>query len=177
MAGSDDQASAVHELLTDAFGRVRGLVVRITDGLTVQQATYRPDPDANTIGWLLWHLTRIQDDHIADVAKVEQVYAAKGWHDKLGSPFDARATGFGHSSDDVAAVRVDPLLLASYHADVHDMTTDFLDHLDVGELDRIVDARWDPPVTLSVRLVSVISDCLQHAGQAAYVRGLAERQA
>ena len=40
------------------------------------------------------------------------------------------------------------------------------------DLDRVVDERWDPPVTLGVRLVSVLSDDLQHAGQAAYARGL-----
>ena len=45
-----------------------------------------------------------------------------------------------------------------------------------ADLGRIVDERWDPPVTLGVRLISVISDGLQHAGQAAYVRGLAERR-
>jgi len=44
------------------------------------------------------------------------------------------------------------------------------------ELDRIVDRRWDPPVTVGVRLVSVADDCLQHAGQAAYARGLLRLQ-
>jgi hypothetical protein len=177
MADDQDQLSAVHELLTDAFGRVRGLVDRITDGLTREQATYRPDPEANTVAWLVWHLTRIQDDHIADVAGVEQVYVAKSWHARLGLPFDAAATGFGQSSDDVRAVDVEPAQLAAYHADVHELTTTFLADLDVADLERVVDEGWNPPVTMSVRLVSVISDCLQHAGQAAYVRGLAERRA
>ena len=44
------------------------------------------------------------------------------------------------------------------------------------DLDRIVDERWDPPVTLAVRLVSVVDDCLQHAGQAAYARGILSRR-
>ena len=46
-----------------------------------------------------------------------------------------------------------------------------------ADLPRVVDERWDPPVTLGVRLVSVISDCLQHAGQAAFVRGILLRSA
>ena len=41
----------------------------------------------------------------------------------------------------------------------------------LGE-DRVVDRTWDPPVTLGVRLVSILDDDTQHAGQAAYVRGL-----
>ncbi len=40
------------------------------------------------------------------------------------------------------------------------------------DLDRVVDKRWNPPVTLGVRLVSILNDDVQHVGQAAYVRGL-----
>jgi hypothetical protein len=39
-----------------------------------------------------------------------------------------------------------------------------------------VDDYWDPPVTLGVRLVSIISDDLQHVGQAAFIRGVIERR-
>jgi hypothetical protein len=173
---ADTEASAVRAVLQDAFDRVRGLVVRVAHGLTIEGATYRPDPEANSIAWLLWHLTRIQDDHIADVAGVEQAYVAKGWHERLGLPFDAAATGYGHSPDDVAAVRVEPSQLVAYHADVHDLTTSFLAGLETKDLERIVDTSWDPPVTMGVRLVSVISDGLQHAGQAAFLRGIVERR-
>ena len=53
----------------------------------------------------------------------------------------------------------------------------YLATLDDDDLDRVVDTRWDPPVTVGVRLVSVIADDLQHVGQAAYVRGLLHRRA
>ena len=66
--------------------------------------------------------------------------------------------------------------LAQYHGAVHDLTLRYLDGITPAELDRIVDTRWDPPVTAAVRLVSVIGDTMQHLGQAAYVRGLAERR-
>ena len=55
---------------------------------------------------------------------------------------------------------------------MHARTVAHLAGLSEADLDRVVDERWDPPVTLGVRLVSVISDDLQHAGQAAYLRGL-----
>jgi hypothetical protein len=58
---------------------------------------------------------------------------------------------------------------------VHERTTAFLAGLSDEDLDRVVDDRWDPPVTLEVRLVSTIGDDLQHAAQAAYVLGVAQR--
>jgi uncharacterized damage-inducible protein DinB len=164
------------ELLTDAFGRIREEVHGAVDGLTPEQLAYRVDGTANSIAWLVWHLTRVQDDHIADVAGFEQVYTAQGWAERFGFPFPPSAIGYGHSSADVDAVRVDsPDLLVDYHEAVHAQTLRFLDGLKEEELGRVVDERWDPPVTLGVRLVSVVSDDLQHAGQAAFVRGLLVR--
>jgi len=162
--------TATRELLTDSFDRVRELVADVADGLSVDRLTYRPDADANSIGWLLWHLTRIQDDHVAGAAEVDQVWPE--WRDRFALPFDDFATGYGQQPADVAAVQVPAELLAGYHADVADLTQRYLDGLTEEELKRVVDRRWDPPVTVSVRLVSVIGDCLQHLGQAAYVKGL-----
>jgi Protein of unknown function (DUF664) len=161
-------------ILVDAFGRVRELVTDLTDGLTDQIATYRPDPEANSIAWLIWHLTRIQDDHVADLAQVEQVWPE--WRDRFGLPFGKWATGYGQGPEEVAAVRASGELLGQYHGAVHQLTLRYLDGITPPELDRIVDTRWDPPVTAAVRLVSVIGDTTQHLGQAAYVRGLAERR-
>jgi hypothetical protein len=162
------------QILVDAFGRIRELVIDLTDGLTDEIATYRPDPGANSIAWLVWHLSRIQDDHVAGVAQVEQVWPE--WRERFGLPFGKWATGWGQGPEDVAAVGVSGDLLSGYHQAVHDVTLRYLEGITAAELDRIVDTRWDPPVTASVRLVSVIGDTMQHAGQAAYVRGLAERR-
>ena len=159
-------------LLEDAFTRVRDIVHRVVDGLTVDELTYRVGPNANTIGWLVWHLTRIQDDHVADVAGVEQVWTAQGWGSRFGLPFPEAATGYGHSSADVAAVRAGSELLVGYHDAVYRQTLDYVRQVSDADLPRIVDESWDPPVTLGVRLISVISDDLQHVGQAAFVKGL-----
>jgi hypothetical protein len=165
------------ELLTDAYGRIREEVQGVVDGLTPEQLAYRVDGTANSIAWLVWHLTRVQDDHIAGVAGFEQVYIAQGWAERFGFPFPPSAIGYGHSSADVDAVRVDsPDLLVDYHEAVHVQTLRFLEGLKEEELGRVVDERWDPPVTLGVRLVSVVSDDLQHVGQAAFLRGLLERR-
>jgi uncharacterized damage-inducible protein DinB len=160
------------DLLTDAFGRVQEAVHGALDGLTDEQLTARIAPDANTIAWLVWHLTRIQDDHVADVAGTDQCYTAQGWNKKFALPFDDDATGYGFTTTDVGAVRASATLLKDYYDAVHAQTLSFIATLQDADLDRIVDTRWDPPVTLAVRLVSVIEDDLQHAGQAAYARGI-----
>jgi uncharacterized damage-inducible protein DinB len=160
------------ELLTDAFGRIRGIVHQVVDGLDADQLAHRVAKDANSIAWLVWHLTRIQDDHIAGVAGADQAWTSGGWHERFGLPFDASDTGYGHSSADVGKVLVEADLLVGYHDDTHDRTVEYLAGLTDADLPRIVDRAWDPPVTLGVRLVSVVSDGLQHAGQAAFVLGL-----
>jgi hypothetical protein len=165
------------DLLLTAFDNVEESVRGALDGIDPALLTVRLDPDANTIAWLVWHLTRVQDDHVAEVAGVEQAYTDAGWADRFALPFDVQALGYGFSSEEVGQVQVgDPQLLVDYHADVHRRTADFLRTLDSADLDRVVDERWDPPVTLGVRLVSVIGDDLQHAGQAALLRGLLERR-
>jgi uncharacterized damage-inducible protein DinB len=161
------------ELLTEAFGRVEGLVTHVVSGLTPKQLEYRPDDGANSIAWLVWHLTRIQDDHVAAAAGTEQAWTSAGWAERFGLPFHPAATGYGQHSDEVSRVVVESGdLLIAYHDAVYQRTIDYLRDLTDADLDRIVDESWNPPVTLGVRLVSVISDDLQHAGQAAYLRGL-----
>jgi uncharacterized damage-inducible protein DinB len=165
------------ELLTDAFERIRAAVHGAVQGLSPDQLAVRLDDQANSIAWLVWHLTRIQDDHIADVAGVEQVWTSGGFAERFALPFDAAATGYGHTAADVAAVTVDSAqLLSDYHDAVHEQTVRFVGRITDADLDRIVDEAWDPPVSLGVRLVSVVNDNTQHAGQAAFVRGIVVRR-
>lgn len=160
-----------HALLLDAFGRIEETYADIADGLDAELLHHRPGGSGNPVGWLLWHLARVQDDHVAGIAGTDQLW--ERWQARFGLDNGTDDIGYGHSSDQVDAVRIgDSSLLTGYHADVHRATLACLDGLDDAALDRVVDRRWDPPVTAGVRLVSVIGDCLQHLGQAAYVKGL-----
>jgi uncharacterized damage-inducible protein DinB len=159
-------------VLIEALHRVADGVPEAVDGLSEDDLAWRPAADANPIGWLVWHLLRVQDDHVAGVAGVEQVWTAQGFVSRFGLPFDARATGYGQTSEEVGRVRVAADLLVEYAEAVHRQSRDYLSGLSEDDLDRVVDKRWDPPVTLGVRLVSVINDDTQHLGQAAYLRGL-----
>jgi hypothetical protein len=160
------------ELLVDAFGRIRDAVEDAVGGLTTDALAFRAAPNANSIAWLVWHLTRIQDDHLAAAFDMEQVWIADGWVDRFGLPFDRHAHGYGHTAQEVGAVRASADVLLGYHEAVHAQTLRLLRGITDEDLDRVVDERWDPPVTLGVRVVSVIADDLMHAGQAAFVRGL-----
>ena len=163
------------ELLSEAFDRISQVVHSALQGTGIEVLTFRMDAGANTMAWLIWHLSRVQDGHVAELVGQEQVWTAGGWFDRFDLPFDREATGFRQSADEVGAVRVDAELLAGYYDAVHARTIGYLHTLTEADFAKIVDPRWDPAVTLAVRLVSILSDDLQHAGQASYVRGLAMR--
>ncbi|MGF1427136.1 mycothiol transferase [Kitasatospora sp. LaBMicrA B282] len=165
------------ELLADAFGRINEAVHEAVQGLGPKQLTARLDPEANSVAWLIWHLTRVQDDHLAELIGAEQQWTAAGWREKFDLPFAAEETGYGHGAAQVEQVAVTSRrLLTGYHDAVHRQTLRFVRGVGAEELDRVVDERWTPPVTLGVRLVSVIAEGNQHAGQAAFVRGVLLRR-
>jgi hypothetical protein len=163
------------DVLLDAIGRVRETVHAVLDGTPEDRLAEPPAKGANTIAWLAWHLTRILDEHVADAFGIDVVWTSQGWRDRFGLPFSARATGYGMTFDEVLEVRASTELLRGYFDATFDAAGAVIGGVTEGDLDRIVDERWDPPVTLAVRLVSVVDDCLQHAGQAAYARGILTR--
>jgi hypothetical protein len=165
-----------NQVLDEAFSRIPDLARRAVDGLDVEALIWRPEPGSNPIGWLVWHLTRVQDDHVAELVDGEQVWVDEAWAARFGLSEDTTETGFGHGPAQVAAVRPDSTdALLGYLDAVTERTRSFLATLGDDDLDRVVDTSWDPPVTMGVRLVSVIDDGLQHAGQAGYLRGLYDR--
>ncbi|MEV1314882.1 hypothetical protein C7C45_02150 [Micromonospora arborensis] len=165
----------VSDLLTETYDRLPDLVRAAVDGLSPEQLRWAPGPGANSTGWLVWHLTRVQDHHVADLLDVEQVWVSGDWAGRFGLAADPDDTGYGHSAAQVAAVRPESAqALIDYYEAVSSRTGSFLAGLRPADLDRVVDEAWDPPVTLGVRLVSIAEDDLQHVGQAAYVRGLIE---
>ncbi|WP_026411436.1 mycothiol transferase [Actinomadura oligospora] len=166
----------VNEVFGDLYGRIPPLVRDAVAGLDPTELATPPEPGANTIGWLVWHLARVQDSHIAELLGKEQVWQTGDIAARFDLPADPGNTGFGHTPDDVAEVQPTAELLVEYYDAVHARTEEYIGGLTPDALDVVVDERWKPPVTLGVRLVSVADDCLEHAGQAAYVRGLLQRR-
>jgi len=164
------------EILMDGFERIRDAVHPAVNGLSEEELAFRADAESNSIAWLVWHLTRIQDDHVCGLSGDEQAWTTEGWVERFALPLDPSDTGYGHDPETVAVVVVDAASLLGYFEDVHRRTLEYLGQLAETDLERVVDKRWDPPVTAGVRLVSVLADDLQHVGQAAYLRGILERR-
>ena len=167
--------ATVSDLLLDGLGRVRETVHALLDDVPEQQLAVPPAPGANTVAWLVWHLTRVIDDHLADAFDVDMVWTAAGWYDRFGLPFPASAHGYGMTYDEVLLVRASADELRGYFDPTYAMAEEQRRGVRDEDLDRVVDERWDPPVTLGVRLVSVINDATQHVGQASYAAGILAR--
>ena len=168
----------VRDVLIELYDRLPEHVTEAVEGLTPAELVVQPEPGSNTIGWLVWHLARVQDAQVAEVMGAEQVWTDGEWHRRFGlAEADPANTGYGHDLAHMAEIRPESAdaLIESYQA-VSNRTRDFLRGLTADDLDRVVDRRWDPPVTLGVRLVSIADDDIQHAGQAKYVRGLLTRR-
>lgn len=160
-------------LLADGFGRTAESLPAIVDGLSVDDLLWRPYDGANSIAWTLWHTARMEDAQIAPLAGTDEVWLREGWVERFGLPYAPGAMGYGQSAEEVAAFRLeDPKLLTGYYQAVHTATIELVDSLSEDDLARVVDESWDPPVTVAVRLVSIVDDAAQHIGQAAYVKGL-----
>lgn len=162
------------ELLIDGYGRVLEALEETLKGMTPDDLNQQPHPDCNSMGWLAWHLTRVQDDHIADLMGEKQLWLSEEWHAKFNRPPHPKDIGFGHSSEDVAAFKSpDVETLLGYHRAVLERTKRYIFSLSLGDLDRELNEPWYQPLpTVGVRLISIMSDDLQHVGQVAYVRGL-----
>jgi uncharacterized damage-inducible protein DinB len=163
------------DLIVDGLSRVDEDVRRTLEGLTADQLAFRPAEHANSIAWLAWHLTRVQDDHVSELAGRQQAWIEQRWHERFGKASDPSDTGFGYGPQQVATIRPeDPQVLIDYYTRVHQRSLEYLATLSSADMDRVIDTSWNPPVTVGVRLVSVVNDCTQHVGQMAYVRGLVE---
>jgi hypothetical protein len=169
---ADTDIAAARELLRDSFTRLIEHADDLTDGLTDEVAYYRPTPEANTIAWLLWHSARVQDAQLGEIIGTEQLWLRDGWVDRFALDLPRDAHGYGHTPDEVAKVRASAELLAGYQRAVSAMALAYVASVTAEDLAVIVDKRWTPPVTASARIVSIIDDCAQHLGQAAYIRGL-----
>ncbi len=172
-----DSTDLARAVLVDGFERIRDGVPSLLDGLGAEDLLWRPDGDANPIAWLVWHLSRQQDAQVAHLAGGEPVWTAGDWCGRFGLAYEPSAHGWGQSSQEVGAFDVtDTALLTDYQRAVHDATVVALAGFSAQDYDRVVDDRWDPPVTVAARLVSVLDDAAKHLGQAEYVKGLAQRR-
>ena len=159
-------------LIADGLTRVRDTLHRCLPSVNAETLCKMASADANSMAWLAWHLARVQDNHLSDLAGREAAWTAEGWHERFDMPA-ANDVGFGWTPDQVAAFSVESAdLLLAHHDAVFARTKEYLAALRPDDLDRVLDEpQWDPRPTVAARLVSVVNDNTQHVGQVAYLRG------
>jgi len=162
------------DIVLDGLERIRGSLHRTLDGLTLDEMHRQPQSDANSIAWLVWHLTRVQDTSVSGLMGQAHLWVSQEWHAKFEMAADAGNDGFGHTPAQVAAFRAPSIeTLLAYHDHVAARSKTYVTGLAAEDFDRTLnEPQWQPLPTVGVRLMSVMSDNLQHAGQAAYLRGL-----
>ena len=163
-----------HEMLSGAYAGILRVLEFTLEGLSVEDINWQPKPDCNSIGWLAWHLTRWQDVQISSFMGEEQLWIKEGWHKKFNRPADPKDTGGRMTPADLAKFKApDVATLLGYHKAVLARSQKFFPTLKKADLDKIVEGTPFPkPPTRGMMLLRVLSDGLQHAGQASYVRGM-----
>jgi len=164
----------IHEMVTSGYEGILHTLERVLDGLTEEDIGWQPTPDCNSIGWLAWHLVRAQDGILSMVFKQEQLWIKEGWHEKFGRPADPTDSGVGHTPKDVAAFKSPGAeILLGYQRAVFERTKASLPSLSKSDLDKVVEGLpFQPPPTAGMLLMLIMSDGLQHVGQAGYIRGM-----
>ena len=162
------------ELIVDGYDRLPELMKDVLAGLRMADLDWQPHRDCNSVGWTAWHLTRVQDSQIAALMSEEQLWIKDGWCKKFKGAADPDDTGYGDTPEQVRAFKSPGAKTQlDYLQAVVDRTTRYLSSLTPSDLDRELDESWYKPLpTVGVRIVSVLADCHQHAGEASYLRGL-----
>ena len=164
------------DLLIDGYGRIPEFLENVLRGLTRDDLDWQPRHDCNSIGWLIWHLTRQQDAQTASLADEEQLWITDEWYAKFNRQPEPNDIGFGHSPEQVSAFKSpEARILLDYNRAVVEHSKQYISNLSETDLDRGLNEPWFQPLpTVGVRLVSILDDSILHAGQAAYVRGLSQ---
>ncbi len=167
----DQSSMSITAFAEATLSRSVRMIHQAMDGLSEAQVFWQPTPECNSIGWLAWHLTRRKDYYSSKLVDEEQVWILDGWNERFGmNPVE---TGTGHTLEEVKNLRSSLDLLIDYVESANEKAStrvarateasmsDQVD-LDAGRGMKPRHNIWNP----------MLSDCLQHTGQIAYIRGM-----
>jgi hypothetical protein len=163
------------QFVMDEFLRIEVELGQVLTGLTVDDLNYQPAPDCNSIGWLIWHLTRSHDRNMSEIIGKEQLWIADKWYVKFNRSPDPGETGVGHTTEQAAAFRSpDAAVVLEYHHAILKRIEQYVNsELTEKELER---ESYSPTLktekTVSTRIAAVVQQGFLHIGQAGYVRGM-----
>jgi uncharacterized damage-inducible protein DinB len=162
------------DMMADSYERILGSIETTLKGLSAEDLDWQPQYDSNSIGWLAWHLIRVEDNHIANLMGEEQLWIKDGWHAKFNRAADSTDRGNGQTPAQVAEFKSpDPQTFIEYNKAVFERSKSYFLSLSESDLEREFDpGRNRPLVKVGWRLITILEECLEHTGQMAYVRGL-----
>lgn len=162
-----------NEVLLDFARRPVAAIVAIRGQLTPELLAAHPGGHDNSIGWLLWHMGREIDVQLSALSGLPEVWTSLGFAKRLGLGELGDGVGYGQTSDEARRIVVtDPHVLVDYVIAAGEALSVYLSALDPETLADVVDEGWNPPVTRATRLVSIVDDAVQHAGQVGYALGI-----
>ena len=161
----------LNEFIVDALDKENGFLMDALDGLGPEELVWQPAADANSIGWILWHMVRVEDMWIQFFAQFQtELWETEGWHEKFGLP--TRDNGFGHTPEQVNNFpALDLTEFLRYRGSVRQATLAFLDTLTPEDMERVPRERR-PEMSLGAMFRQIIGEMYQHVGHIAYLRGL-----
>ena len=164
----------LNEFIVDALDKENGFLLEALDGLGPEELAWQPAADANSIGWILWHMVRVEDMWIQFFAQFQtELWETEGWHEKFGLP--TRDNGFGHTSEQVNNFpALDLSEFLRYRSAVRQATLAYLDTLTPEDMGRVPRERR-PEMSLGAMFRQIIGEMYQHVGHIAYLRGLQGR--
>jgi hypothetical protein len=156
----------IEALLFYAAREIRWVTAEATD----EQLHERLTPSANSIAWLIWHLSRWRDHMSAKIMGEPEVWIRDGWTDRFDLP--PTATGLGDSYDRVAAFRPERALLFEYFEAAHAAATDRISRMTPDDLMKPVEYVPNDLRPAWRCLIAMCGDSIQHTGQINFLRGL-----
>ena len=157
----------------DTLRQVQLRLLATCQGLTQDQVLWRPTPYANNIGFILWHLTRGEDNVISNLSSPEPtLWVSQGWHEKFNQPVEAPDPGDRMGLQSLPIPGLDVLL--GYSEAVHEKSQSFFSALPGERLDQAPDPTR-PQRTVAAALRHLITHKNNHHGQIDYIRGLQDQ--
>ena len=161
----------LNEFIVDALEKEQESLSEAVGDLTPEELAWRAGPEANPIGWILWHMLRVEDMWFQFfIQRRNEIWERESWHEKFGLP--TRDNGFGHTSEQVAGFpALDLQELLRYGEAVRRATLEYLETLSPEDYDA-VPREQRPEMTVGAIFRQIVGELYQHQGHIAYLKGL-----
>lgn len=162
----------VRDFALQSLNESQTALMQAVDSLSQEELMRQPQPGANHIAFILWHMVRAEDWFFHYLfQRVPQVWESEQWHEKLNLPDDPRVTGFGYTEEQVASFPSIQLRdLIAYSEAVRARTVDYLRSVNPARFDEIAKSRLFGEVSIGNLIGHLLIELAQHVGQIAYIR-------